>query len=95
MSVCTCYWLYDLFSTFFFAAVFPKKENEIPGRSSFQEMMHARKTQAHRSVLIAVADKADIPFAVACCEKYGSIANIYLHPGESENVRNAHSSHLK
>lgn len=71
--------------------MFPKKEDEVPIRSSFQEIMHARKTQAHRSVLIAVADKADIPFAMGCFEKYGSIANVYSYPGENENVSSPHA----
>ena len=49
-------------------------------------MMHTRKKQAHRSVLIEVPEKAEIPFAIASFEKYGSVANVYSYPGENENV---------
>lgn len=55
-------------------------------QSNFQEMMHTRKMQAHRSLLVGVPENENIPFAVAYFEKYGSITNAYCLAGEGSNV---------
>lgn len=48
--------------------------------------MHSRKKQAQRSVLLEISTKEDIPYALAVCESYGSIANAYSYAGEGDNV---------
>lgn len=64
----------------------PKVENNQQFKSYLQDLQHVRKMQAQRSVLMEVMRKDDIPYAVAHCEKYGSIVKAFSYSGENENV---------